>query len=132
MVPAHPSHASFARAAEDVECDNVVERLQLGPTASSTWLNQSRIVQDVLGPAQSTFDMSELNVALGLAEGGTIWLARRPQRAEVRLRVDGIVLGLTFASREGGRPSAVCGSHSRKPHSVTAISSSATTPSSYG
>lgn len=96
VVPAHPSHASFARAAEDVEYDKVVERLQLGPPASSAWLNQSRIVQDVLGPAQSAFDVSELNAALGLADGGTIWLARRPQRAEVRLRVDGIVHGLTF------------------------------------
>ncbi|KAL1946671.1 hypothetical protein VTO73DRAFT_14775 [Trametes versicolor] len=82
VVPPHPSHAAFARAAEDVEYDKVVERLQLGPSASSAWLNQSRIAQDVLGPAQSTFDVSELNAALGLTEGGTIWLARRHQRAE--------------------------------------------------
>lgn len=95
VVPPHPSHASFARAAEDVEYDKVVERLQLGPSASSAWLNQSRIAQDVLGPAQSTFDVSELNAALGLTEGGTIWLARRHQRAEVRLRVDDIVHSLT-------------------------------------
>ncbi|OJT10490.1 Aspartate--tRNA(Asp/Asn) ligase [Trametes pubescens] len=82
VVPAHPSHASFARAAEDVEYDKVVERLQLGPTASSTWLNQSQIVQDILDSTHSAFNLSELNASLGLAEGGTIWLARRPQRAE--------------------------------------------------
>ncbi|EIW61847.1 aspartate--tRNA ligase MSD1 [Trametes versicolor FP-101664 SS1] len=82
VVSPHLSHASFARAAEDVEYDKVVERLQLGPSASSAWLNQSRVAQDVLGPAQSTFDVSELNAALGLTEGGTIWLAKRPQRGE--------------------------------------------------
>ncbi|KAI0637856.1 hypothetical protein C8Q77DRAFT_394845 [Trametes polyzona] len=75
-----PEHAPFAGAALEVEQDKSVERLQVQQGNSSTWLNESRLVQEVLGT--SDLDASELSTTLGLSQGGTIWLAKRPRRPE--------------------------------------------------
>ncbi|KAI0370230.1 hypothetical protein BV20DRAFT_1019264 [Pilatotrama ljubarskyi] len=82
VVSAQPEDASFARAAYEVEYDKAVERLQVDPAAPSEWLNRSRIVQDILPSFDHGLDSAGLTSTLRLAEGGTVWLARRPRGAE--------------------------------------------------
>ncbi|KAI9067615.1 hypothetical protein FKP32DRAFT_1672906 [Trametes sanguinea] len=75
-------HASFVQAASEVANEKSVERMQVAPNTSSSWLNQSRIVGEILENASPAFESPELNPALGLAEGGSIWLSKRPRRPE--------------------------------------------------
>ncbi|OSC99221.1 hypothetical protein PYCCODRAFT_1518230 [Trametes coccinea BRFM310] len=75
-------HTPFVRAASEIEGDKSIERLQVAPSASSSWLSQSRIAEEILSVTTPALEAFELNSTLGLAEGGIVWLSRRPRRPE--------------------------------------------------
>ncbi|KAI0650079.1 tRNA synthetases class II-domain-containing protein [Trametes meyenii] len=82
IVPGEPGDSPFARVAPTIEPDKSVERLEIKQGAGFDWLNQSWIMKDVLSTTSNSFDASELNETLGLTEGGTVWLSKRPCRPE--------------------------------------------------
>ncbi|KAI0356589.1 hypothetical protein OH77DRAFT_1423519 [Trametes cingulata] len=82
VVSNQPDDAPFARAAREVEHDRAVERVQIDTAAPSAWLKQIRLVKDIMPSVETEYEATEVNTALGLAEGGTIWLARRQRRPE--------------------------------------------------
>ena len=85
VVSSRPAHASFVASASEIDCDRALERIQVAKGASADWLNKSQIVQSVLTSAHPAVDATDLTAALGLTEGGTVWLSRRPRRPEVSL-----------------------------------------------
>ncbi|KAI0663087.1 hypothetical protein C8Q70DRAFT_491509 [Cubamyces menziesii] len=82
VVSSRPAHASFVASASEIDCDRALERIQVAKGASADWLNKSQIVQSVLASAHPAVDATDLTAALGLTEGGTVWLSRRPRRPE--------------------------------------------------
>ncbi|KAI0773883.1 hypothetical protein C8Q74DRAFT_791548 [Fomes fomentarius] len=80
-VNAHLDRMMFTRAAAEVEHGSGVERIDVRADAKSSWLNQSQTLKDVLTSSEPV-DASDLNATLGLSEGGTVWLTRRPKRHE--------------------------------------------------
>ncbi len=94
-VNAHLDRMMFTRAAAEVEHGSGVERIDVRADAKSSWLNQSQTLKDVLTSSEPV-DASDLNTTLGLSEGGTVWLSRRPKRPEVS------TYALDHVSRTGG------------------------------
>ncbi|CDO74020.1 hypothetical protein BN946_scf185043.g69 [Trametes cinnabarina] len=85
IITARSEHAPFVQAALEMETDRSVEHLQVAQEDGSDWLNQSRTVKEILGDSNPALEVSDLDPSLGLAQGGTIWLARRPRRPEFPL-----------------------------------------------
>lgn len=101
VVSRQPDHAPFAGVALETDHDNSVERLQVASGASSEWLNRSHIVQDLLSSAQPHLDTPELDAALGVTEGGVVWLVKRPRRPEVCLQSLQLVFKLISVLEKG-------------------------------
>ncbi|OBZ76532.1 Aspartate--tRNA ligase [Grifola frondosa] len=83
IVPRCKSSPSpFLRAAKEVRHDGIIDRIEVAGGSDSAWLSKSRIVQQLLGASEQNLGNLDVNNALGLTEGGTIWLAKRRQKAE--------------------------------------------------
>ncbi|KAI0771909.1 hypothetical protein BD413DRAFT_623980 [Trametes elegans] len=75
-------HEPFARVASQVVYGKAVERIVIDSTVGSSWLSQSRAVQELLASSNPELSFSELHQSLGLEEGSTIYLSKRLARPE--------------------------------------------------
>ncbi|KAI9001243.1 hypothetical protein BD414DRAFT_474078 [Trametes punicea] len=82
VVSSQPEHAPFVGVAPEVEHDRSVERICVTQDTTSSWLNLSRLVREVLHNQEPNLDASGIGTALNITEGSIIWLARRPLRPE--------------------------------------------------
>ena len=77
-------HEAFHGAVDEVQDPTGVERIPLTRETDSGWLKQVGLVRDLLPTTDVALDPTDVYRALGLHEGGTVWLSRRPRRPEVR------------------------------------------------
>ncbi|PIL36817.1 hypothetical protein GSI_00507 [Ganoderma sinense ZZ0214-1] len=78
----HPDHMPFRSSAGEAELPTSVERIEVTKGSASDWLSRSQTVQHVLSSSAPAMDASNLVTALGLAEGGTVFLSTRSRRPE--------------------------------------------------